>query len=296
MGNSKSKSAAKPPAFVGFDGAETSQADSAVLVAVQELVTLGQSIIFEIKDYPDSADTIREVMAAASEQKEKEALVLFKEKVEKIVTWLECQKKIAPAVGKLLAVASKASQEASLNIGRMKALVDGWASMLETAFAADTEKMKATTLMNEFSFFKRLASKNPDSALPADTMMEITQFLTNANAFTSAVIAAAAETLKSEADRSFLVFAGNVFDATLQQAHETSRCAHALAMTVVVYDHVYDSGAFHKKAKINVERYITDISKSAHSEDSEQALSAMKFWSKHFKSASTKKAITTLLK
>ncbi|XP_075875985.1 CYFIP-related Rac1 interactor B-like [Nelusetta ayraudi] len=304
--------------FLDFENAQPTEAESAVWVQVNEVLTEAQVILTELQTYRGAGEEIRQaIQSPAAEGAQKNAWSAVVPLVSKLKTFYEFSHKLESSLRLLLDVFTGGETSVMQQLEQKQALARQFALILHFTLRFDELKMTNPAIQNDFSYYRRTISRMRINNVSGQTGNEVDNELANRM---SLFYASATPMLKMLSDATSKFVSDNldapmenttdclstmacVCKVMLETPEYRSRfaseetvlfCLRVMVGVIILYDHVHPAGAFVKTSNIDMKGCIR-LLKEQPSSRVDGLLNALRYTTKHLNDEATPKHIRNLL-
>ncbi|KAL6076908.1 CYFIP related Rac1 interactor B [Balamuthia mandrillaris] len=303
--------------ILNFEGAEPqSEEEREIHAAVAAVLNRGPEILEQLTSYPGCEDYIRKAITTPGPENEDAAWNAVLPAVDQLKEFYDFSLELEESFPKLLLALCKSSPKESL--ASQEALAKQLADVFDFVLRFDDAKMVNPAIQNDFSYYRRTLNRMKLSK--KDTNLTIRDELANRMslffAYPTPMMNALSETTVNFLREDSSVPRENVTDALATMANvcqhmveikkfssETTNlfCLRAMTGAIILFDHLHQQGAFHKKSPINMRGCIsvlknfTGASSSSGTSPSAGLLNALRFTTKHLNDPETPAHIKQLL-
>lgn len=286
---------------VDFEKNQPSDNEVKVFNEVEEVISKAPRVLKTLEDYKGCQDLAKKAMSSPSRETELKAFEGLLAAVDDIATFFRFSKSLEATVPKILT--ALASDDMKRSFESQNALVKQLADIFDFGLAFDQTRMMRPFISNDFSYYRRLLPKFPEhpeikvSDDEANLMALFTaEHIPMVTCLSNCTTAAAENNPKV---LSVLAsFANTCMSLVKQkkfQKHETNvLCVRAMVGAIVVYDHVDQLGAFHKRSPVQIRSCISVIKKE-NIPNADGLLNTLRYSTVHFNDDTTPANVRELL-
>jgi len=282
--------------FIDFENAKPTNGEMKIYTLVDDVLKSAPDVLKKIEEYKGCQDLARKAMSTPTYENEKEAFEGLLAAVDSIATFFDYAKSLERVLPELLLVIAKGAPSdekgQAQSLADQQALAKQLADIFDFTLRFDQTRMMRPHLSNDFSYYRRLLpkfSKLPQVKIKDDEASGMALFTAEHIPMMSCLSKAAARALeKNEFVTVTLSIMANSCHKMIKSKKFPKRetnlfCARAMTGSIVLFDHVEQLGAFHKRSPIQLRACIQLLKREFPKEIS--LLNAIRFSTKHFKDA-----------
>jgi len=310
MGNCAggSSGGSDPPYALNFGDGATG-ADNEAAQAVANHLKKANEILTQLRNFKGCGDLIREAITSPSQETEERAWAAVVPSVEILKEFYEFSLALDKAVQRLFpALCVEPAVDSTL--ADQQTLTRQVAEVFDFVLRFDDMKMTNPAIQNDFSYYRRILnriklSNKRDAGITVgdelanamslffayptpmmNALIKTTTGLTSANIVT---VDGVSKFLARMANSCYASL-GNKFDRP-----DVFLYFRTMAGSIILYDHVNQRGAFHKKSPIQVKQVVTSLKGYTGEEKTDSLVNALRFNTMHLNDEDTPSNVKQLL-
>lgn len=256
---------------IDFENVEVSENEQKMYDSIEELLAESDAALKAIEEYTGCQELARKAMTTPSHENEQEAFEGLLGAVDAIDSFYKFSIRLAEMFPDLMVEIAKASGMFSDTEGEAvpAALCTQLARIMDFSLRFDQTRMLRPNLSNDFSYYRRLLpkfNKHPNIRIKDDEASGMALFTAEHIPMMSCLSQAGrnAQDMNRDCTRLLSVMANSCMKLLKQKKcseESTLLCVRAMTGCIVLFDHVDDLGAFHKKSPINIKGAIILLKK-----------------------------------
>lgn len=312
--------------FLDFENAQPTSSEMETFVEVEAVLKKGQEMLKEISQYRGASKEIREAISNPGEDFQEKARDAVFPLVQQLRRYHDFSLEIETVVPKILSQLCCGDTTPTEHLEKQQALVKQFAEILEFVLKFDEHKMTTPAIQNDFSYYRRMVSRQNLSA-PSNDDREFFK-LANENETINSALASKMSLFYAQPtpmlkvlSEATMKFVSDNKDIPIENTTETlsvmARVCQSMLRDpdlinrfvreetylfvlrvmvglVILYDHVHPVGAFQKSSNMDVKGCVR-VLKDQPTARSESLLNALRYTTRHLNDESTPKQIKTLL-
>jgi hypothetical protein len=281
--------------------------EKAIYDEVSAVLAKGPSILDDLTNYSGCEEYIRKAITTPGPETEEKAWEMVLPAVDKLKEFYDFSLELEDCFPKLLIQLCTGS--VTDNIKDQEALAKLLADVFDFVLRFDDAKMVNPAIQNDFSYYRRtlnrmkLSKKDMNLTIKDELANRMSLFFAYPTPMmkvlsdTSASFLSKGASVSKESVNEALAVMANVCQhmveiGTFSDDNLNLYCLRAMTGAIILFDHVCDAGAFHKKTPINIRGAIASL-KSYSSAGG--LLNALRFTTVHLNDADTPSSIKQLL-
>lgn len=299
--------------FLDFENAAPTDLERDVYEEVDRVLKQSEIVLDEIQCYKGAGKEIREAIADPSPECQEKAWNIVIPLVEKLKRCYEHSLELERTVPVLLGQLVGGRLNPTQHLETQQALVKQLAEILEFVLKFDEYKMKTPAIQNDFSYYRRIASRqrlDHSNALIVSTELanRMSLFYAHATPMLKVLSEATSKFVQDNSDNvdNTTETLGTMAKVCLRMLENPKLLAqiereetHLLLLRVMVglvilYDHVHPVGAFARGAHVDVKGCVR-LLQAQPAVKAEPLLNALRYTTKHLNEENTPKNIRALL-
>ncbi|CAN0033580.1 unnamed protein product [Lampetra fluviatilis] len=308
-----------PNFFLDFENAEPSEAERDVWEEVNAVLSVAETLLSELRDYPGAGSEIREAIShPEDEAAQGRVWAAVCPLVSKLKGFYEFSVQLERAMVRLLEVLTAPPCTPVQHLEREQALAKQFAQILHFTLQFDELKMTNPSVQNDFSFYRRTLSRMRMTSSNAGTEAEVSNEMANRMSLFYAESTPMLKTLSNATTRfvsehesvvplenttDCLSTMASLCKAMLDTPEYRCRfgsedsmlfCLRVMVGLIILYDHVHPVGAFAKTSKLDMKGCIK-VLKEQPQASVEGLLNALRYTTRHINDETSCKQIKNML-
>lgn len=296
------------------DAMPKSDAERAIHEQVARVLATGPQILTALTEYKGCEDFIRKAITSPSTENEEAAWNAVLPAVEQLKTFYDFSLELESSFPKLLLQLCKGNVTESLK--DQEALAKLLADVFDFVLRFDDAKMVNPAIQNDFSYYRRtlnrmkLSKKDQNLTIRDELANHMSLFFAYPTPMMKVLSSTTAKIIQEDTS----VPKDNVTEALAVMANvcqhmvEVSQfedpalnlfCLRAMTGAIILYDHVADHGAFHKKSPVNVRGAVVVLKgfqvQGSANNPAANLLNALRFTTVHLNDPETPSNVKQLL-
>jgi len=189
------------------------------------------------------------------------------------------------------------------SIQDQQALAKQLAHMFDFALRFDELKMQSPQLQNDFAFYRRNVGRVPSGVeLPIrdEDATVLSMYFANPNPMTSTLTLSVTSADKARVSPVLAAISSICMSMTSRRTYESGEL-HTLVIrcmvaSIVLYDHIDERGAFHRKSPINVKQVVKVLKQSPQKSTAETLLNVLRYSTRTLNGPETPASTLELIK
>jgi len=256
--------------FIDFENPQPTSGEEKVYGEIASLLTDGEALIEDIKDYKGCGDLQRAAMTQKTSDAETKCFEALLVSVGKINDFFQFARRLENLFPRLLAEVCTTNSEGKETIAEKQALAYQVGAIFSFVLRFDQLRMMKSALPNDFSYYRRLLGKfatHPDIVVDSDSAASMGMFTAEHTPMLSAISKAAEKALKSNSHigLALALMANSCLSMINTRAFSNPEtnvfCAQSMTGAIVLYDRITEFGVFHKRSPVRVKACITLLTK-----------------------------------
>ncbi|XP_026481772.1 protein FAM49B-like, partial [Ctenocephalides felis] len=296
--------------FLDFENAVPTETEREVYNEVQRVLRASDRILEEIQSYKGAGKEVREAISDPNPECLERAWKTILPLVEKLRYCYEHSVELEKAVPHLLEKLVGGEWSPTQHLETQQALVKQLAEILEFVLKFDEYKMKTPAIQNDFSYYRRVVSRQrnttdseaPELLVSVELANKMSLFYAHATPMLKVLsesvskfvaehesdIENTTETLGTMAKVCLRMLENPKLVAQFEREETHLLVLRVMVGLVILYDHVHPQGAFTRNSYVDVKGCIRLLqSQPAHR--AEPLLNALRYTTKHLNEESTSK-------
>uniref|UniRef100_V9KY08 Protein FAM49A-like protein n=1 Tax=Callorhinchus milii TaxID=7868 RepID=V9KY08_CALMI len=307
-----------PHFFLDFEKAIPTEAETGVWKQVTVVLEEAQSVLEELQAYSGAGPAIRQAIQNPSdEQQQDDAWNVVRPLVGKLKKFYQFSLRLEKALRSLLEALTCPPYSPTQHLEREQALAKQFAEILHFTLSFDELKMTNPAIQNDFSYYRRTASRKRigkeqlavDNDMTSEMANRMSLFYAEPTPMLKTLSDATTrfvsenKTLPIEDTTDCLSTMACVCKIMLDTPEYRSRfasteallfCMRVMVGVIILYDHVHPIGAFAKTSKIDIKGCIK-VLRDQPPNNVEGLLNALRYTTRHLNDDTTSKQLRALL-
>uniref|UniRef100_A0A336MPS5 CSON003367 protein n=1 Tax=Culicoides sonorensis TaxID=179676 RepID=A0A336MPS5_CULSO len=298
--------------FLDFENCVPSPNEKRVFEEVEHVLRQSDSILEEIQCYKGAGKEIREAISNVSPEIQEKAWSAVVPLVEKLKRCFDHSIELERVVPILLEELVGGNRTPRQHLEEQQALVKQLAEILEFVLKFDEYKMKTPAIQNDFSYYRRVVSRQRldanNAVIPSDIANRMSLFYAHATPMLKVLSEATSkfveqhssdtenttETLGTMAKVCLRMLENQNLLRQMTREETQLLVLRVMVGLVILYDHVHPDGAFKKNSHVDVKGCVKLLQAQPPAK-SEPLLNALRYTTKHLNEENTPKNIKNLL-
>eukprot|EP00301_Raphidiophrys_heterophryoidea_P021452 c5878_g1_i1.p1 GENE.c5878_g1_i1~~c5878_g1_i1.p1 ORF type:complete len:306 (-),score=48.07 c5878_g1_i1:350-1267(-) len=288
---------------IDFENAQPNQASRSLFEKCESTLARSSAMLELLRGYGQGCtQEIRVALSQPSEANDRIAWAALVPKVAIMKQLHQYSSEIGAIFPELLHAIC--SEDPMQSIQDQQALAKQLAHMFDFALKFDELKMQCPQLQNDFAFYRRNVGRVPAGVeLPIrdDDATVLSMYFANPNPMTSTLTLSVTSSANKARMTPVLAAIASICQSMLSRRTYETGDVHTLVIrcmvaSVVLYDHIDERGAFHKKSPINIPRVVKVLKQSPQRSTAETLINTLRYSTKTLNSPDTPTNITDLFK
>ncbi|KAI1321433.1 Protein fam49a [Mortierella claussenii] len=300
-----------PDVQLDFEDSSMTEEDLESYSNVLHMLEPTADLLELLRTYEGCGDYIRQAIGTPGPEAEAEAWNHVRPAVAKLKMFYKYSTSIESYLPQILQ--TLCIGDVNKNLERHQALARILCQLLDFVFEFDSLKMKTPQIQNDFSYYRRCLSRGKlsnevdlKSAMNED---ELANHVSMFYAYPTPMLKTVTEVTtqfvaKHRVGRSvsecLSTLAGVCYHSVSnkkkpQRPETTAFCLRVMVISIIIYDHIDQQGAFSKSSPINIKNSVKVIQSYGNANDTPNLISALRYNTKHLNDASTPKAVKSLI-